>query len=121
MDYRAQLENFAADNSTKDDGPKVETLYGIFNDPQFFEHRFASGEIHPALREKILEEPLWTTDVAGPAKRFMIYQNEQRAERGQLHKDGLTILKEQQVIRHPWREIKGQELDDIDEGRRANG
>jgi hypothetical protein len=119
MDYQAQLEAFAAGNRIEPQ-PVQETLYGIFNDPEFFEPRFASGEIHPHLREKILDEPLWTSDVAGAAKRFMLYNNEIRARQGTLHLDGMLILREQVVLRHPWRDIKDAELDAIDEGRRAS-
>lgn len=99
----------------------VEDTYGVFNDPEFFDPKFDSGEIHPALREKILEEPLWASTVAGAAKRFMLWTNEEREKHGLHHENGFTILRVQTVTRTPYRDVKGAELDAIDEGRRPNG
>lgn len=96
-----------------------DTIYGIFNDPAFFEPKFQSGELHPVLRENILDTPLYTTPGASEAKRYMTWQNEQRASEGTVQKYGNTILRTRDLT--PWRDVKGAELEAIDDGRRANG
>lgn len=101
--------------------PLVQELWGIFNDPQFFEPRFADGTIHPMLREKLLEEPLWTSDMPGPAKRFVEWQNRDRTEQGRIEREGPVILRVQEVIRKPWRTVTGQEYNDINDGRAPSG
>lgn len=102
----------------------VDITYGVFNDPAYFEPRFARGEIHPLLREQILEKPMFESALPGPAKRFMNWANTQRLEEGgpdRVARDGYVILREQRVIKEPWRTIEGAELEAIDDGRRPNG
>lgn len=99
--------------------PEEEMLYGVFNDPEVLEPMFASGRLHPFLREKLLEEPLWTSPLPGPAKRFMKWTNEQRAM-NPVNNMGQAVLREQRIVRTPWRTIEGTELEAINDGRRAN-
>lgn len=101
--------------------PAVQEEWGIFNDPEYLEPRFASGEIHPLLREEILEKPLWVSPIPGPAKRFQKYHNEQRIESGNNFREGLLILRMRTIVQNPWRDVKGNEWEEIDDGRRANG
>lgn len=98
-----------------------EELWGVYNDPDFFNPRFDSGELHPVLRGKILDEPLYTSPIPGPAKRFMLWTNENRAKEGSFTVEGWAILRMQEVTRTPFRTVTGAELAIIDEGRRPNG
>lgn len=98
-----------------------EEVWAVYNDPDFMEPRFASGEVHPGLRELILETPLYTSPIPGPAKRYMLWTNENRAQSGAFVKEGFAILRTQTVTRTPFRTVTGQELEEIDAGRRPNG
>lgn len=100
--------------------PEVVEEWGVWNDPEFFEPRFASGEIHPALREKLLGEPLWTSPLPGPAKRFMMWTNDQRSLQGTFVKEGFAVLRMRTITPSSWRTVEGTELAGIDEGRRAS-
>src|SRR5690349_22952502 len=91
--------------------------WGVFNDPDFWEPKFASGEMHEELREVVLERPLFVSDVAGEAKRYQQFFNLQRTEHGQMEFAGPLILQMQRVIRYPWRKIEGAEWEAIDDGR----
>ena len=99
-------------------GAEGEIIYGIFNDPVHMEPLFANGMIHPNLRQPILDDPLWSTPSAPAAKRFMLHTNEERVREGKTEMYGNTILRERTLS--PWRDIKGAELEAIDEGRRPN-
>jgi len=106
------------------DDDVIEDMYGVFNDPVFFEPRFASGELHPLLRTRLLDEPLYTNSLPGPAKRHMNWLNTQRLENGgpdRIAREGYVILRHQRITRTAWRTVQGQELEDVDDGRRANG
>src|SRR5688572_3380012 len=120
MDIPVELSAVLAADPPKD-ATVVQEFYGVFNDAEFLEPRFASGEIHPMLRDKILDEPLFTSPVAGAAKRFMLWTNDQRAIHGNFLKEGWAVLQKQTVTTTPWTKVEGQELDDIDEGRKPNG
>lgn len=113
------LEQFAVLNSTT--SPDVTEEWSVFNDADFLGPRFERGEIHPALKDKILEEPLFTASIPGSAKRFLLWTNEQRAIHGKLHLEGEAVLRTRTITHSPWRKVTGDELDSIDEGRRANG
>lgn len=101
--------------------PEVVEEWAVFNDPAFWEPKFASGEVHPELRENILERPLWSTELPGAAKRYQQYYNDQRKEFGQLATAGPVILRVQRITKEPWRTVEGQEWEDIDDGRKPNG
>lgn len=118
-DHGAHLEQFAVLNSTA--SPNVTEEWAVFNDADFLGPRFERGEIHPALKDKILEEPLFTASIPGSAKRFLLWTNEQRAIHGKLHLEGEAVLRTRTITQSPWRRVTGDELDSIDEGRRANG
>lgn len=104
-----------------DDGTVTETEYAVFNDPDFLEPRFASGELHQDLREPLLDNPLWVGPTDSAAKRFMLFQNDQRAMNGKFTEYGFTVLRKRSLTRTPWVRVEGAELDAIDEGRRAYG
>lgn len=121
-DHAAHLEQFTLLNTTTDaSAPVVTEEWGVYNDPDFLGPRFDSGEIHPALREEILEKPLYTSPIPGSAKRFLLWTNENRAKHGKLATEGAAILQMHTITRTARRTVTGQELEDIDEGRRPNG
>ena len=99
-------------------GGETEIIYGIFNDPEFFEPRFADGTLHPALREILLKDPLWATPSAPAAKRYMLWTNEDRDAQGKTEREGNAILRTRTLS--PWHTLTKEELEEIDEGRRPN-
>lgn len=122
-DHDAHLTAFAVLNSTGHDIHDAETVeeWSVWNDPDFFNPRFASGEVHPALKDKILGEPLYVSEIPGSAKRYMLWANELRREHGKTAVEGEVILRTRVLQRSARRKVEGPELDGIDEGRRANG
>jgi hypothetical protein len=122
-DHSEFLEQFTVLNSTTTDvdAPVLIEEWAVFNDPDFLGPRFERGEIHPALREKLLEEPLFMAAIPGSAKRFMLWTNEQRRLGGKLALEGEAILRTRTITQPPFRTVTGEELDAIDEGRRPNG
>lgn len=122
-DHDAHLTAFAVLNSTGHDIHDAETVeeWSVWNDPDFFNPRFADGTIHPALKDKILGEPLYVSEIPGSAKRYMLWANELRREHGKTAVEGEVILRMREVTHGARRRVEGLELDMIDEGRRANG
>lgn len=122
-DHDAHLTAFTVLNKAGHDIHAVETVeeWSVWNDPDFFNPRFASGEVHPALKDKILGEPLYVSEIPGSAKRYMLWANELRREHGKVAVEGETILRFRTLIRGARTRVQGPELDAIDEGRRANG
>ena len=119
MDVPTDLSAILASGPPQDQ-VTTEELWIVVNDEEFLEPRFASGEIHPLLREKIME-PMYFSPIPGPAKRYMLWTNEGRANSGAFIKEGWAVLKVQTVARTPFRTVTGAELEEIDEGRRPNG
>lgn len=103
------------------DQPETVTVYGVFNDEGFFGPKFDSGELHEGLRENLLDRPLWTSEVAGSAKRYAIWLNDVRMKEGNLPKLGHVVLRKQEVTTKPWAPVSPLEFDSIDDGRKANG
>src|SRR5688572_23630963 len=103
------------------DAPETVDEWGVFNDPDFWGPKFASGEMHEELREVVLERPLFVSETAGEAKRYQQFFTLQRTEHGQLDFAGPLVLRTQRVVRHPWRTVTGAEWDEIDDGRRPSG
>lgn len=122
-DHTEHLTQFAVLNSSGHDIHGAETAeeWSVWNDPDFFNPRFASGEVHPALKDKILGEPLYVSAIPGSAKRYLLWTNELRRENGKVAVEGEAILRMRLVTRGARNRVQGAELDAIDEGRRANG
>lgn len=123
-DHDEHLKQFALLNSTTttgDESPAVRQEWAVFNDPAFLLPRFERGEIHPALREKLLDEPLHVLAVEGTGARVTKWINETRQQHGKLATEGPAILRTRTVTTSAWRTIEGQEFEDIDDGRRPNG
>jgi|SRR5688572_7424119 hypothetical protein len=102
------------------DQDEVIEEWGVYNDPTFYEPRFANGELHPMLRDKI-EEPMWTSPVPGAAKRYMLWVNEQRAKQGSFLTEGWALLRMRTITKSALRTVTGEELESIEDGRRPNG
>lgn len=78
------------------------THYGVFNDPQVFEPRFAAGELPEALRQPLLETPIYEDDDEQRTLRHANLTNDDRRAHGSLERDGLVIVKRQVTLRSPW-------------------
>jgi hypothetical protein len=123
-DHDEHLKQFALLNTTADPSitrPEVREEWAIFNDPEFLLPRFERGEIHPAMKEILLDNPLHVLDVAGTGKRVLLWINETRAQHGKMSTEGAAILRHRTVTTSSWRTVEGEELEMIDEGRRAHG
>lgn len=122
-DHTEHLTQFAVLNSSGHDihAADEEEEWSVWNNPKFFNPRFEDGTIHPALKDKILGEPLYTSPVPGSAKRYLLWTNEQRRINGKLAVEGEAILRMRVLKASVRREVTGPELDEIDEGRRPNG
>lgn len=106
------------------DADEVIEEWGVFNDPAYFEPRFADGQLHGLLREQLLETPLFQAPLPGPAKRFAEWTNRERFERGgpdRIAQDGLVVVRTRTITKTAWRTISGVEYEQIDDGRRPNG
>ena len=80
------------------------TTYGVFNDPQVWESRFAAngGPIPDAMRDIILETPLFEDEDADRIIRHARLTNEDREHNGILRRDGMVLIKRQVTLKSPW-------------------
>lgn len=80
------------------------TTYGVFNDPQVWVGKFADegGPIPDAMRELILETPLYEDEDGDRALRHAKLTNEDRRVKGTLDRDGMVLIKRQVVLKSPW-------------------
>lgn len=92
-------------------------VYAVYNDPEAVQRAAEQNQWPPTFTETF-SRPLFESAVPGAAKRFQKWTNEQRSERGETM---LAVLRTQTTHSTPWRTLDGQEYDDIDDGRRANG
>lgn len=83
----------------------VEVLYGVFNDPDVYEPRFASGDLHPSLRQVILETPLYTDKSLRQATGHQRLVNEERRALGRVARDGRAVLRRQVIISSAWETV----------------
>lgn len=77
-------------------------VYGLFNDPQLWEPRFADGSIPESLREVVLETPLFEDEQASRALRHARLTNEDRRRQGTLDRDGMVVVKRQVILKSKW-------------------
>lgn len=80
------------------------TTYGVFNDPQVWEDKFADngGSIPEAMRKLILETPLYEDEDGDRALRHAKLTNEDRRRNGTLRRDGMVLIKRQVTLKSPW-------------------
>lgn len=102
------------------DANVTQTWYAVFNDPERIQEQVDLG-MPEDLADK-LREPLHQTLAPGAAKRYLLWTNENRDTNPELlARSGYALLRTQDVTTTPWRTIEGDELANIDEGRRAYG
>ena len=80
------------------------TMYGVFNNPAFYEPQFESGALHPNLREVLLETPLLEseslTQVRGHAR---LLEEERRAY--QNITTSSVVIRKRVIIETPYRHL----------------
>jgi hypothetical protein len=75
------------------------TIYGIFNDPEVFEPRFASGELNSSLRAPLIETPLYEDE---SLKRTMDHARLMTDDRRLNGNDDPVVIKKMVELRSPW-------------------
>lgn len=80
------------------------TMYGVFNDPSFFEPQFASGMLHANLRGVLLENSLFEseslTQVQGHARLLV---EERRAY--QNITTSSVVIRKRVILESTWRDL----------------
>lgn len=95
--------------------PDVVTVdFGVFNDAEFWNSLFATGEISPEMKPQLLDEPLRTTANLRAAVRFADITNEERARQGKMDLYGPVKVRTQTTTKTPWEDVP---YDDIDAAR----
>lgn len=89
----------------------VQVTYGIFNDPQVWDRRFSSGELAPALRQPLLETPLYEDESASRTLAHARLMNDDRKQHGTLTRDGMVLVRRQVTLRSPWLLSVGEDGD----------
>jgi hypothetical protein len=98
--------------------PRTYTEYGVFEDPEFWEPLFASGELPESLRNIITDPKDGSTGLSlWHAYKWGELQNEGRAKDVlKVDKYGLMIVKKRLMIEHPWEPVT---IEEIEGARRA--
>jgi hypothetical protein len=81
---------------------EVSVTYGIFNDPQVWEPLFARGEQPEALRQALLETPLYEDESASRALAHARLTNDDRRAQGKLDRYGMVLVKRQVTLKSRW-------------------
>lgn len=87
--------------------------YCAFNQAEYFEPLFESGEIHSSMRHMV-DEPLHVSNNLRSAVRFMDLRNDERALDDKMGKYGPVVVRWRTIVRSPYREVS---YDDIDQAR----
>lgn len=92
----------------------VETIteYGAFNQAEFFEPLFASGEIHTSLRT-LVDEPLHVSNNLRSAVRFADIRNEERALADKMGLYGPVVVRTRVITRTHWQEVSYDDVDRV--------
>lgn len=93
---------------------EVTTDYAVFNDPEFWEPLYASGELGADMRQ-MLDEPMYVTGNLRSAVTFADLRNHERAQQNKMDKYGPVKVRTQQITKSPWEDVS---YDDIDAARR---
>jgi hypothetical protein len=88
------------------------TEYAAFNQAEFFEPLFESGEIHSALRT-LIDEPLHVSTSLRGAVRFADMRNEERALTDKMGTYGPVVVRTRTIVRSPWTEVTYDEIDRV--------
>ncbi len=94
----------------------VREEYQVVNSPDTIDAMVADGKLHWVIADR-LKEPLFVSDIPGPAKRFMSWVNESNPGRDL----GPALLVARTVTETPWRTTSAEEQATYDDGRRPNG
>jgi hypothetical protein len=94
---------------------KSYTEYGVFEDPEFWEPLFASGELPDSMRNIITDPKDGSTGLSlWHAYKWAELQNETRArEPDKVDKYGLMIVKKRLVIEHFWSQVRQEEIEAV--------
>jgi len=91
------------------------TEYGVFEDPEFWEPLFTSGEIPEAMRGLMLDPK----DGGGGLSLWHSYKwaelaNSERVKTPEkVDKYGLLIVKKRLMIEHPWEPVTIEEIEAV--------
>jgi hypothetical protein len=109
---RIQRENAdrVPDTSTQVVLGEVTVDYGVFNDPEFWEPLYASGELGTDMRQ-MLDEPMHTTGNLRSAIMFADLRNAERAQQGKMDKYGPVKVRTQTITKTPWKDVSYDEID----------
>ena len=80
----------------------VYVTYGVFNDPQVWEPKFASGQLPETLREPLLDTPLYEDDQASRTLAHARLMNDDRRRLGRLDSEGMVLVKRRVTLRSKW-------------------
>lgn len=105
------IENVRIDLNRVDEIDTGVTEFGAFNDPEYWEPLFASGELLKSQRFQ-LDEPLHVGLSLWSVWKFAQLRNEERAEQDKAGKYGLVVLRKRTVTTTRWRDVPYEEIDD---------
>lgn len=91
---------------------KVEVEYAVFNDPEYWEPLFASGELDESQRFQ-LDNPLHTGLSLWGVYRFASLRNQERAEQNKAGKYGMLVVRKRTVTTSSWADVTPEEVDDV--------
>ena len=112
---RESLARAVVDLPVEQDELYVVTVdYAVFNDPEFWEPLYASGELAADVRQ-MLDDPMYVTGNLRSAVMFADLRNAERAQQGKMDRYGPVKVRTQQITKSPWRDVS---YDDIDAARR---
>lgn len=86
------------------------TEYGVFNQAEFWEPLYASGELAADMRQ-MLDDPMHTTGNMRSAVKYADLRNEERAQQGKMDKYGPVVVRAQTIVKSRWVELTYDELD----------
>jgi hypothetical protein len=90
---------------------KTITQYGVFNDEEVWDPLFEAGEMPEALREILVDRPLYQSEMLPEAVRHAKLINEERGLRDETDKIGFVIVKTRDVIEHPWKQVPWEQVE----------
>jgi hypothetical protein len=90
---------------------KTITQYGVFNDEEVWGPLFEAGEMPEALREILVDRPLYQCEILPEAVRHAKLINEERGLRNETEKIGFVLVKTRNVVEHPWKQVPWEEVE----------
>lgn len=95
------------------DGVNTYTEFGVFEDPEFWDQLYTSGELPETMRHLMTEPKDGSTGLSlWRAQKWANLQNEGRAQDVlKVDKFGLMIVKKRLMIEHPWVPVTIEEIE----------